>query len=230
MSRIEAKLGLQKLVDPLVKAFLFFKISPNVITSIGLVLNIGVTVIFVQGAAVHQRGDLSFIGWAGVLILVAGLFDVFDGQVARLGNQHTQFGAFYDSVLDRYSELIMFFGVCYYLVTHHYFLSSIFTFCGLIGSVMVSYTRARAESLGVECHDGLMQRPERVILIGISAVATGLAGYGLGGNLKWSLFGSDYLVVETISIFTIPLAVLAVLSNATAIARVLDVKRKLNNN
>jgi phosphatidylglycerophosphate synthase len=109
---------------------------------------------------------------------------MLDGQVARLGNMSSPFGALYDSVLDRYSELILFLGICYYLVAHHYFLSSLFAFIGLIGSMMVSYTRARAEGLGIECKDGLMQRPERVIIVGVSALACGIASRWLGGNYQ----------------------------------------------
>lgn len=229
MSRNIAKLALQNLISPIVKALIFLKITPNMITTMGLFLNIGVTVIFIYGAELHHRGNLSYVGWAGALILVAGLFDVLDGQVARLGNLQTKFGALYDSVLDRYSELIMFLGICYYLVAYHYFLSSLFTFFALIGSVMVSYTRARAEALGVECQDGLMQRPERIVLIGVSAILTGVGAYFLGGNTKWFMFGNPYLILETMSIFTIPLTVLAILSNITAFMRVLDAKKKLTS-
>ncbi|HVU85173.1 MAG TPA: CDP-alcohol phosphatidyltransferase family protein, partial [Puia sp.] len=98
------------------------------VTTIGLILNIGVSIIFIDGAEKGNRGDLSYVGWAGALILFAGLFDMLDGQVARLGNMSSRFGALYDSVLDRYSELILFLGICYYLVAHHYFLSSLFAF------------------------------------------------------------------------------------------------------
>ncbi len=85
-------------------------LTPNVVTTIGFVLNLGVAVIFIVGAEEGNRGDLTYIGWAGALILFAGLFDMLDGQVARLGNMKSTFGALYDSVLDRYSELVMFLG------------------------------------------------------------------------------------------------------------------------
>src|SRR5205085_3594803 len=138
---------------------------------------IGVAIIFIYGAENGVRGDLSYVGWAGALILFAGLFDMIDGQVARIGNMTSRFGALYDSVLDRYSELIMFLGICYYLVAHHYFLSSLSAFIALVGSIMVSYTRARAEGLGIPCKEGLMQRPERVIAVGLSAMACGIVGH-----------------------------------------------------
>jgi phosphatidylglycerophosphate synthase len=197
------------------------------VTTIGLLLNIGVAIIFISGAEEGRRGDLSYVGWAGALILFAGLFDMLDGQVARLGNMSSQFGALYDSVLDRYSELILFLGICYYLVAHHYFLSSLFAFIGLIGSMMVSYTRARAEGLGIECKDGLMQRPERVIIIGVSALACGIASRWMGGDYKIHWPDSRFPIFETISIFTIPITIMAFLANATAIGRLRDAKRTL---
>src|ERR1700743_66874 len=202
-------------------------LTPNMVTTIGLILNIGVAIIFIFGAEEGRRGDLSYVGWAGGLILFAGLFDMLDGQVARLGNMSSQFGAMYDSVLDRYSELILFLGICYYLVAHHYFFSSLFAFIGLIGSMMVSYTRARAEGLGIECKDGLMQRPERVIITGVSALACGIASRWMGGDFKIHWPGTTFPIFETISIFTIPLTIMAVLANATAIGRLRDAKKSL---
>src|SRR5579864_1210122 len=183
-TRRNVQLGIYKVINPLVRLLIRMGLTPNMVTTIGLILNIGVAVIFISGAEEGRRGDLSYIGWAGALILFAGLFDMLDGQVARLGNMSSSFGALYDSVLDRYSELILFLGICYYLVSHHYFISSLFAFIALIGSIMVSYTRARAEGLGIECKDGLMQRPERVIIIGVSALACGIASRWMGGDFK----------------------------------------------
>ena len=159
--------GIYKVINPFVRLLIKAGLTPNMVTLIGLLLNIGVAVIFVLGAEVTNRGDMSYVGWAGALVLFAGLFDMLDGQVARIGNMSSRFGAMFDSVLDRYSELVMFLGICYYLVSHHYFLSSLFAFIALIGSMMVSYTRARAEGLGIELKSGLMQRPERVVLVGV---------------------------------------------------------------
>ncbi|MEO6188890.1 MAG: CDP-alcohol phosphatidyltransferase family protein, partial [Ginsengibacter sp.] len=158
---------LQKLIysviNPLAKVLIKLGFTPNGITTTGLLLNIVVAIIFIKGAEIGNRGDLSYVGWAGALILFAGVFDMLDGQVARLGNMSSTFGALFDSVLDRYSELVMFLGICYYLISHHYFFSSLFAFIALIGSMMVSYTRARSEGLGIENKGGLMQRPERVV-------------------------------------------------------------------
>lgn len=218
-TRKKLQLGIYKVINPLVRLLIRLGLTPNMVTTIGLVLNIGVAIIFISGAEEGRRGDLRYVGWAGGLILFAGLFDMLDGQVARLGNMSSQFGALYDSVLDRYSELILFLGICYYLVSHHYFMSSLFAFIGMIGSMMVSYTRARAEGLGIEIKDGLMQRPERVIIIGVSALACGVASRWMGGDYKIAWPDSNFPVFETISIFTIPLTIMAFLANYTAIGR-----------
>ncbi|MEO8886876.1 MAG: CDP-alcohol phosphatidyltransferase family protein [Mucilaginibacter sp.] len=225
--RTNLQLGIYKVIDPFVKVLIKLGLTPNAVTTIGFVLNIGVAVIFIIGGEEGNRGDLTYVGWAGGLILFAGLFDMLDGQVARLGNMKSTFGALYDSVLDRYSELIMFLGICYYLVAHHYFLSSIFAFIALIGSMMVSYVRARAESLGIECKGGLMQRPERVVTIGLCAMLSGICSLYIGGNYKLYIPGIDFQVFETISIFTIPIVILAVLTNITAFKRLLDAKKSL---
>lgn len=225
--RTNLQLGIYKVIDPFVKLLIKLGLTPNAVTTIGFVLNIGVAAIFVIGGEEGNRGDLSYIGWAGGLILFAGLFDMLDGQVARLGNMKSTFGALYDSVLDRYSELIMFFGICYYLVAQHYFLSSIFAFVAMIGSMMVSYVRARAEGLGIECKGGLMQRPERVITIGLFAIICGMSSIYIGGNYKLYVPGIKYHVFETMSIFTIPITILAVLTNITAFNRLKESKTNL---
>ena len=225
--RTNLQLGIYKVIDPFVKLLIKIGLTPNAVTTIGFVLNIGVAAIFILGAEEGNRGDLTYVGWAGALILFAGLFDMLDGQVARLGNMKSTFGALYDSVLDRYSELIMFLGICYYLVAHHYFLSSIFAFIALIGSMMVSYVRARAEGLGVEIKGGLMQRPERVVTIGTCAVFCGILSLYIGGDYKLYISGIKFHVFETMSVFTIPIVILAVLTNVTAFKRLMDAKKAL---
>ncbi|MEJ0101822.1 MAG: CDP-alcohol phosphatidyltransferase family protein [Bacteroidota bacterium] len=202
--------------------------TPNTVTIIGFCLNIGVAIIFIMGAEEGNRGDLSYVGWAGALILFAGLFDMLDGQVARIGNMSSRFGALFDSVLDRYSELVMFLGICYYLVAHHYFLSSLFAFIALIGSMMVSYTRARSEGLGIENKGGLMQRPERVVLTGVSALACGITAHFIGGNYKYYIPGISFHVFETMSVFTVPITVMAILTNITALRRLFDARAALD--
>lgn len=226
--RDHAQQTIYKVINPFVRFLIRIGLRPDTVTTIGLILNIGVAVIFVFGAEHANRGDMSYIGWAGALVLFAGLFDMLDGQVARLGNMSSAFGALYDSVLDRYSELIMFLGICYYLVSHHYFLSSLFAFIALIGSMMVSYIRARAEGLGIECKGGLMQRPERVILVGVSAIACGITGYYIGGDYKLFIPGIPFHVFETMSVFTIPVTVMAIMTNITALGRLRQSKRALD--
>jgi CDP-diacylglycerol--glycerol-3-phosphate 3-phosphatidyltransferase len=229
--RLSARENIQKgiyaVINPFVKGLIRIGFTPNVVTTVGFLLNVGVAVIFIIGAEEGNRGDLSYVGWAGGLVLFAGLFDMLDGQVARLGNMSSTFGALYDSVLDRYSELVMFLGICYYLVSHHYFLSSLFSFLALIGSMMVSYTRARSEGLGIQNKGGLMQRPERVILVGLSAIACGTTAHFIGGDYKWYVSGIRWHLFETMSIFTIPLTVMAVLTNITAIKRLVAAKAAL---
>ncbi len=219
--------GIYTVINPFVRLLIKLGFTPNAVTLTGLLLNIGVAVIFIIGGEEGNRGDLRYVGWGGALILFAGLFDMLDGQVARLGNMKSEYGAFFDSVLDRYSELFTFLGICYYLVAHHYLLGSLFTFIALIGSMMVSYTRARAEGLGVECKGGLMQRPERVVLIGVSALACGVSSAWLGGDYKLFVPGIPFHVFETTSILTLPMTVLAVLSNITAVSRIQQARRAL---
>lgn len=230
MKKVRDKLQflIYKVINPLVRLFIALGLTPNMVTLIGLFLNMLVTGVLIFGAEKSNRGDLSYIGWAGVLILLAGLFDMLDGQVARLSNKSSKFGALFDSVLDRYSEMILFFGICYYLVAHHYFLSSVFAFLALIGSMMVSYTRSRAEGLGVSCKGGLMQRPERIVLISISAITCGVTFYYIGSDYKMYMPHTHIQVFETMSIFTFPIAIMAVLTNITAIGRLKEAKKALD--
>ncbi|MVM30905.1 DUF4833 domain-containing protein [Spirosoma sp. HMF4905] len=226
--RTRVQLGIYTVINPFVRLLIRLGLTPNMVTVIGLVLNIGVAVIFILGAQQGNRGDLSYIGWAGALVLFAGLFDMLDGQVARLGKMSSLSGALIDSVLDRYSELIMFLGICYYLIAHHYFFGSLFAFIALIGSMMVSYTRARAEGLGIESKGGLMQRPERVITIGVSALACGCFAPLLGPDFKIFVPGIPVHVFETMSIFTLPLTIMAFMTNWTAYNRLMDAKKALD--
>ena len=216
-----------KIINPLVKMLVRMRITPNAITSIGLCLNIVAAIVFVIGAEFGERGDLRYIGWGGGIILFAGLFDMLDGQVARLGQKTTKFGALYDSVLDRYSELIMFLGICYYLDSHHYFIGALISFFAMIGSIMVSYTRARAEGLGIQCSVGLMQRPERVVIIGFSAVICGIASSFIGGNYKYFVSFLPFHLFETVTIFTLPVLIVALLANYTAIDRLNHCRKEL---
>src|SRR5690606_28849700 len=112
--RDQLQQGIYKVINPFVKFLIWLGLTPNAVTSIGLLLNIGVAALFILGAEKTNQFDLSYVGWGGGLILFAGIFDMLDGQVARIGKMASSFGAFYDSVLDRYSEMFMFLGICYY--------------------------------------------------------------------------------------------------------------------
>jgi CDP-diacylglycerol---glycerol-3-phosphate 3-phosphatidyltransferase len=215
-----------QVIHPLILGLSKIGVTPNTITMIGFFLNIGVAMIFIEGGN-EDHLDLRYIGWGGAMILFAGLFDMIDGRLARVSNQSSKFGAFFDSVLDRYSEMIMFLGICYYLVAQGYFLSSLFAFLALIGSVMVSYIRARAEGLGIECSDGLMQRPERIILIGGSAVICGLV-QNCFGVFRYTFPNTDFSIWENITVFTFPIFLLAILANYTALQRLLHCKKELS--
>ena len=215
------------LLNPVIQFFLKVGITPNMVTSFGLVLNFVAAVVLIYGAEKGDRFDHSYVAYAGAIILLAGLMDMIDGRLARIGNMAKPSGALYDSVLDRYSESVMFLGICYYLISHNFFLSSLFAFIAMIGSLMVSYTRARAEGLGVSCSVGIMQRPERILLIGFTAIFCGIASLLIGGDYKISVDWLPVPIFETISIFTFPLFILAIWANITAIRRLNHARNEL---
>ncbi|MCE2433388.1 MAG: CDP-alcohol phosphatidyltransferase family protein [Candidatus Latescibacteria bacterium] len=133
---------------------------------IGFVFNIGAAVLF--GFGLYM--------WAGLTVLVAGIFDFLDGQVARKGKTESKFGALLDSTVDRYSEIFIWFGIAISFIRADDLWTSSAVFFALAGSLMVSYVRARIEGLGAECKVGFMQRPERVIAIGAGGVIVPLIG------------------------------------------------------
>jgi CDP-diacylglycerol---glycerol-3-phosphate 3-phosphatidyltransferase len=136
------------------------KIHPNVLTFIGLLINIWAAWLFSQGK----------FFWAGVVVIGAGVFDMVDGRVARETGQVTRFGGFFDSVIDRYSDLALFMGLLVYYASINRFFYIVLTAIVMAGSVMTSYTRARAENVIPSCKVGFMERPERVVLIIIGAL------------------------------------------------------------
>ena len=97
--REQLQLGIYKIINPFVRLLVKIGFTPNKVTTTGFLLNVGVAFIFILGGEEGNRGDFSYVGWAGALILFAGLFDMLDGQVARLGNMKSTFGALYDSVI-----------------------------------------------------------------------------------------------------------------------------------
>jgi len=213
------------IINPFINLLIKIGITPNMITFVGLILNILASIILIYGAEKGERMDHEYVGMAGFIILLGGLMDMVDGRLARVGNMSSDYGALFDSVLDRYSEMFMFLGICYYLVSYDYFLSSLFAFIAMIGSVMVSYTRARAEGLGVRADVGIMQRPERVLLIGIAALACGIFSKLYGGGFKIDIEGLPFPLFETITIFTLPIFILAIMANITAVRRLMHARK-----
>ena len=190
------------LVTLLIQPLARLGVTPNTLTVIGLLLSIVTALVIAQG----------FLVAGGVLVLFAGIFDMFDGAIARVRNAATTFGAFFDSTLDRYSEGIILLGVLAYALQHpglHDVLwpaaneqlwMITFIYIAVVGSLMVSYTKARAEGLGLECKSGLLARPERVVILTIGL----LSGTG---TCIWML------------------VLLAVFSHMTAVERILTIWR-----
>jgi CDP-diacylglycerol--glycerol-3-phosphate 3-phosphatidyltransferase len=170
------------------------------LTVLGLLLSILTAAVIAQG----------FILIGGLLVLFAGIFDMFDGAMARVRNAATTFGAFFDSTLDRYSESIILFGLLYYALQRPGLHDVYWPFANeqpwmiaviyiaVVGSLMVSYAKARAEGLGLECKTGLLARPERVVILAIGL---------LTGAVIWALM------------------LLAILSHVTAIERIVHIWR-----
>src|SRR5882724_10097757 len=156
----------------IVDALALTKISPNWLTFIGLVINI-IAAIFFGAARVDNHVRMFFYG--GLVIIAAGIFDMVDGRVARATNQVTQFGGFFDSVVDRYSDVALFFGLLVYYARANRFFYVVLVGVVMVSSVMVSYTRARAESLIGNCKVGFMERPERIVLVIIGALFNHMA-------------------------------------------------------
>ncbi len=181
------------LMKPVIDFFIALELNPNFFTTIGFILSIISAYFFAIG----------YLRIAGALVLLAGTFDIIDGRVARATNRVTKFGALYDSTLDRYSEVIIFFGLAYYFVSQDMLITSVAVFVALGGSIMVSYVRARAEGLGFECNVGIMQRPERIVYLGLSSLA------------------HKYLLILAI-------LMIAILANYTAMQRLYYVWKKEN--
>ena len=214
-------------IDPLIRLLSRIGVTPNMITMVGFILNAAAAIVFVMGAEWTDRTDHRYVAWGGLTILLAGLMDMVDGRLARVANLSSTYGALFDSVLDRYSEMVMFLGICYYFIAQDYFFSSLFAFVAMIGSIMVSYVRARAEGLGVDCSVGIMQRPERILLIGISALLCGLLSYAFGYYIKIDVDWFPTPIFESILIFSAPIAFLAISANITAVNRMLHTRKEL---
>lgn len=182
------KASLTRLGDPVARALLRAHVRPNHLTMVGLGISILAACAFAQGR----------LRVGAVLLTLAGLFDFFDGSLARLANSVSAFGAFLDSVVDRYSDLVLLLGVVLYYHRAADTTGVFLTMGALVGTIMTSYTRARAESMGVACEVGLIERPERLILL--------IAG-------------------ATFNQLTPAMIALAVLTNLTALQRILYMRR-----
>ncbi len=177
------------LVNPVAVAIGRTGISPNALTITGFLMTLGIAYVLSRG----------WFFWGGLLIVFAGLFDALDGAVARASNRVSRFGAFLDSTLDRFSEAVIYFGLLLYYMRHGTTLITILVYAAIIGSLMVSYARARAEGIGVELKEGLLTRFERFVVL--------VAGLLLG-------------------FMPVALWILAILTNLTAIQRMYLVWRK----
>jgi CDP-diacylglycerol--glycerol-3-phosphate 3-phosphatidyltransferase len=201
--RIQQRVRL--LVTLIIRPLANLGVTPNMLTLVGLLLSGLTALVIAQGYLVA----------GGLLVLFAGIFDMFDGAVARVRQAATTFGAFFDSTLDRYSESIILFGLLWYVLqrpelheplwpfAHEQSWMIALVFIAVVGSLMVSYTKARAEGLGLECKTGLLARPERVVILAVGL----LASTAFAGVEVWAL------------------AILAVFSQITALERMLYVWR-----
>ena len=151
---------LTPIVDAIARVFVKLGFSPSGLTIIGVLIACVAAALIAQG----------MLAAGGVVVLIAGAFDMFDGAVARMTNRATKFGALFDSVMDRVSEAVVLLGLLWFYLDDGEQLGAILVYVSIVGSTLVSYVRARAEGLGIECKGGLMQRPERVASLGIGII------------------------------------------------------------
>jgi len=154
-----------RIIDSMVRGLTAAGVTPNVLTIAGVTINLFCAILFGFGQ----------FFWAGIVLILANLFDMLDGNVARLSGKVTRYGGFLDSSLDRLSDMAAFLGIIMFYaqnVPQHSLLNVFLAGAGMIASVMVSYTTARSESLGVKANVGFLQRPERIVLLIIGALST----------------------------------------------------------
>lgn len=206
-------------------------ISPNMLTLLGLAGNVIALLFFIKAAPSSicipelrfgtEAIDFGALTLAGVFILIGGLFDILDGRVARITGNTSDAGALFDSVIDRYAEMLMLGGILFLAFSVCDFKLGAGAFAALCGSVMVSYTRARIEGLHGESPGGLFQRPERIVLISVAVILSGIAGKG-----DW-FSQHSYWYLDTILCIAIWLVALG--SIATAFYRFVGGYRSLKN-
>lgn len=211
--------GIYVVINPFVRLLIRIGITPNMVTFIGFFGNVAAAIVVGVAAYSSMRSeaglDWSMLTLGGALIIGFSLFDMLDGQVARLGNMSSKFGAFFDSVLDRYCEFVTVGAVAYLFLSCGWDIAALLTFLALMGSLLVSYTRARGEGLGVVCKIGFMQRPERVVVTALSLMASGICGQAGVSSF------------DPLMILAIAMGIMAFFTNMTAIARITYMKRHL---
>jgi CDP-diacylglycerol--glycerol-3-phosphate 3-phosphatidyltransferase len=178
------KKGFLRAVEPAIGFLARNNVSPNTITTVG-------TLLTIAAGVVYATGHIMSAGW---LMSVTAVFDVIDGQVARRTGRCTVFGAFYDSTLDRVADGALMAGLTVFYMTnpvHHNIYMVVVCLVGIVGTFLVSYTRARAESLGIDAKVGVMQRPERIVLLSAPQALFGLFWNG------WVLMGIIILLTVT---------------------------------
>jgi CDP-diacylglycerol--glycerol-3-phosphate 3-phosphatidyltransferase len=178
------KNGALRVIEPAISLLARNRVSPNAITTVG-------TLVTVAAGVVYATGHIMTAGW---IMAVTAFFDVIDGEVARRTNRCTVFGAFYDSSLDRIADGALMAGLTVFYATnaiHHNIYMVVVCLLGIIGTFMVSYARARAESLGIDAKVGVMQRPERIVLLSAPQALFGLFWNG------WVLIGIVLLLTVT---------------------------------
>lgn len=157
--------GAMSIINAMVRGITSAGISPNILTTVGVCINVGCALLFGFGE----------FFWAGIVMIVANVFDMLDGNVARQTGNVTRFGGFLDSSLDRLSDMVAFLGIMIFYAGNtpqHSLINVFLAGVGMIFSVLVSYTAARSESLGVKANVGFLQRPERIVLLIIGALST----------------------------------------------------------
>jgi len=183
--------GCFQLIGPVAQLLVRLHVRPNTITTVGTLLVVASAVAF----------GLGRVHWGGLLLLVSGVFDMLDGRVARDGGARTTFGAFYDSTLDRVGESALFTGIAVYFLeggvaAERLTLAVVLCCVALASSLIVSYTRARAEGLGLECNVGIAQRAERILLLGAPTLFFGAGNQG--ALLFWIVAVLAFATVVTI--------------------------------
>ncbi len=162
-----------RIIEPVTRLLVRWRIHPNAISTVGFLATVAAGFLF----------HLDHVRWAGFCVLLGGVLDIFDGRVARESGLASKFGSFYDSTMDRLSEIVVFLGLLSLYNQYGRELADVWMvyviFLAMGGSMMVSYTRSRAEALGLDCSVGFMQRAERVVLLGAGALFFGLMWDGL---------------------------------------------------